>query len=132
MEAPLPAEHAARAGAGAVGFFGAVLEHGAKQVEVLFHGDWGLGAGDWCSVGARRDLHSQARPIAINGRLSPCPLVSQPKAGSPICVSDRKTVVSGTSVSGSVALVGVVIITKNMTMKIEVTSQVQSIQLDNK
>ena len=37
VEAHLPAEHAAGAGAGAVGFFAAVLEHVLQQVEVLLH-----------------------------------------------------------------------------------------------
>jgi len=32
IEAHLPAEHAARAGAGAIGFFRAVFQHMAKQV----------------------------------------------------------------------------------------------------
>ena len=35
IEAHLLAEHAARAGAGAVGFFGAMFEHMAQEVEVL-------------------------------------------------------------------------------------------------
>src|SRR5690606_37820291 len=37
VETQLPAEHAARAGAGAVVLVGAVLEHVAQQVEVLAH-----------------------------------------------------------------------------------------------
>src|SRR5690606_28620316 len=37
VETELPAEHAARAGAGAVVLVGAVLEHVAQQVEVLAH-----------------------------------------------------------------------------------------------
>src|SRR3546814_10648667 len=59
IEAHLPAEHAARAGAGAVGFFGAVLEHVAQQVEVLFHGDWGLGLGT--GAASARGVTSTAR-----------------------------------------------------------------------
>src|SRR5690606_23322528 len=38
VEAHLPAEHAAGAGAGAVGLFGAVFEDVAEEVEVLAHG----------------------------------------------------------------------------------------------
>ncbi|CAB1370726.1 protein of unknown function [Denitratisoma oestradiolicum] len=38
VETHLPAEHRASAGAGAVGFFVAVLEHVLHQVEVLAHG----------------------------------------------------------------------------------------------
>ena len=84
VEAHLPAEHAARAGAGAVGLVGAVLEDVAQQIEVLAcigraqPAVAGNGAG--CSVGARRDSHSRNRPSAISGRLSTCPIVSQPKA----------------------------------------------------
>src|SRR5690606_32592123 len=80
VEAHLPAEHAARAGAGAVGLLGAVFEHVAQQVEVLLHAASVCAAGRGCSVGARRDIHSHAIPTRINGTLSTWPIVSQPKA----------------------------------------------------
>ena len=37
VEAQLPAEYAARAGAGAIGFARALFEHMMQQVEVLLH-----------------------------------------------------------------------------------------------
>ena len=91
VEAHLPAEHAARARAGAVGLLGTVLQHVAQQVEVLLHArspamDFtvylpatGAGTRGW-SVGARRDSHSRYRPSSTSGTLRIWPLVNQPHA----------------------------------------------------
>jgi hypothetical protein len=86
IEAHLPAEHAAGAGTGAVGFAAAVFEHVPQQVEIVLHDITGCmaqpfaGAGCAAIVGARRDSHSRNRPIATSGRLSNWPMVSQPNA----------------------------------------------------
>src|SRR3546814_2306999 len=71
IEAHLPAEHAARAGTGAVGLFGAVLKHVAQQVEVLTHANPLVGRGyvpdvrHSCRCGRRRhspDLRHRLMP----------------------------------------------------------------------
>lgn len=83
VEAHLPAEHAARAGAGAIGLLGAVLEHVLQQLQVRLHlaASTPAAAGTTgCRTGARRDSASSTRPTPINGRLRICPIVSQLKA----------------------------------------------------
>ncbi len=82
VEAHLPAEHAARAGAGAVGFFRAVLQHVLEQRQVGLHALAPAGAtgSTGCSTGARRDSASRTRPKATSGRLSSWPRVNQSKA----------------------------------------------------
>ncbi len=77
IEAHLPAEHAARAGAGAVGFLRAVLEHVAQQVQVGLHGVASTATGSGCNTGARRERHSRNRPSRISGVLRIWPMVSQ-------------------------------------------------------
>ena len=69
VEAHLPAEHAAGAGAGAVGLLGAVLEYVAKKIQVLLHFA-ASAAGCGISVGEECDFQHQYRPSRIKGRLS--------------------------------------------------------------
>ena len=75
IEAQLPAEHAARAGAGAIRFLRAVFQHMPQQIQIRPHQ-----ATCGCSVGALRDRNSSTRPSATSGRLNTWPMVSQSKA----------------------------------------------------
>ena len=75
VETHLRAEHAARAGAGAVGLDGAIRHHVLQQIMVGLHH-----AASFESVGAACERHRNTRPIATSGRLSTMPIVSQPKA----------------------------------------------------
>src|SRR6185437_9090307 len=87
IEAHLPAEHAARAGAGAVSLDGTVLQHFTQQIEVRTHGYFLAEPGRPSSdagnaivyrrkVGARRDIAISATPITISGSDCICPIVT--------------------------------------------------------
>ena len=80
IEAHLPAEHAARTGAGAVGFLGAALEHVLQEIEIRTHDQAFAGTGVNGSVGARRDSRISHRPITTSGSDCSWPIVTQPKA----------------------------------------------------
>src|SRR5690606_26943733 len=91
VEAHLPAEHAAGAGAGAVRLVGAVLQHVGQQFQVLLHALPPSAVGAGRSTGAPCERHSRNRPSSTSGRLSSWPMVSQPKARYPIWASGTRT-----------------------------------------
>src|SRR5690606_12828908 len=83
VEAHLPAEHRARAGADAVVLDRAMFENVAQQVKIDLHASLPSAStknGSGCSNGARRDSHSSTRPTITSGSDCSWPMVTQPKA----------------------------------------------------
>src|SRR5690606_32087389 len=89
VEAHLPAEHAAGAGAGAVGLVRPVFEHVAQQVEVLLHATPPAAVG--CRVGDRRERARSRARSASSGGDSSGPMVSQPNAMAPMSAAGTRT-----------------------------------------
>src|SRR5690606_4283673 len=74
VEAHLPAEHAAGAGAGAVGLVGAMFQDMCQQLQVLLHALPPSAGITGCSTGAPCERHSRNRPSSTSGRLSSWPM----------------------------------------------------------